>query len=144
MLTQISLMAKSPQCSMMPRLCLGKLLQFPTTVTCSKIRLFAATAWQSTFSYSGHTVIMNGAFHLQIQKCRAEEASLSPVAGGGRGERQGEEHMGKRGSPGQGVDGAPIPQVLLLHLFLSAAHLIQQERLSYCALSVKMQKSSNW
>lgn len=94
MLTQISLMAKSPQHSMMPRLCLGKLLQFPTMVTCSKIRLFAATAWQSTFSYSGHTVIMNGAFHLQIQKCRAEEASLSPVAGGGRGGKTGRREVG--------------------------------------------------
>lgn len=38
---------------------------------------------------------------------------------------------------GQGMDGAQLPQALLLYLFLQAARLMRQERISHCALFVK-------
>lgn len=37
----------------------------------------------------------------------------------------------------QGMDRAQLPQALLLHLFLQAGLLMQQERISCCTLLVK-------
>lgn len=135
-LAHISLVLKSPLCSVMPRLCLGKLLQFYAIITSSKIRLFTAECHlllpgkACSNNYTGHITIMNRAFHLQIQKCCAEVVSNSEQWG--RGESQGEERQtyGQQ-SPsgqksGQGKDEAQVPQEILLHLFLQAARLIQQ------------------
>lgn len=136
MLACISLMLKSPLCSVMPRLCLGKLLQFYAIITSSKIRLFTDECHlllpgkACSNNYTGHITIMNRAFHLQIQKCCAEV--LSNPEQRGRQESQGEERQtcGKP-SPsgqknGQGKDGTQVPQTILLQLFFKAAHLIQQ------------------
>lgn len=145
-LTHISLLVKSPQCSVMPKLCLGKLLQFSAIVTSSKIRQFTAECHlllpgkAQSKNYTGHIIITNRAFHLQI----CWSVVVIPSEGWGeKGERQGEERWAhgqegfSRQNGGQGTDGAQLPQTLLLHFFLQAAHLAQQKRISRCGVSVK-------
>ena len=149
---------KIPKCSVMPRLCLGKLLQFSAVVTSSKIKLFTAechlllTGKARSNNYTGHIIIMNGAFHLQIQKCCAEVVSLSPVEGGwkrGKDREKRDECMDKRASPGRTVAkgwmGLSYPKLYCcifsyrLHTQFSRKgfHIVR-------CLSKHMQNSSSW
>lgn len=110
-LTQIPLMViKSPQCSVMPRLCLGKLLQFSAMVTSLKIKLFIAECHLllpgkvHPNNHTGHIIIANRSFHLQTQKCCAEVVMLSPVKGRGKEQERwvhGQENFSRQ-NDGQG------------------------------------------
>lgn len=97
-MTQISLMVKSPQCSVMPRLCLGKLLQFSVIVKNQAVYCWLppATAWQSMFKqlHRAHSHNERG-FSFTNAEVLCWSGMVIPSGGqGGKGGKTGRRAMG--------------------------------------------------